>query len=748
MSCRRRWWLCAAVSVYCVLVLALLESGAASACAQANQWTWMSGSNLEPTLGGGYYGIYGDMRVTAPDNHPGSRRDSSSWTDQRGRLWLFGGNGFDANGMFGLLSDMWMYDPAAGVWTWMGGGSIIPSNLWAEPGAYGSAGIADPGTHPGGRSNATSWTDSQGHFWLLGGFGADGQGNLCLLNDLWEFDPVANQWSWISGNQVTGPNGGRAGIYGTLGAAGPESVPGARINAASWTDRQGHLWLFGGIGFDADGQNGWLNDFWQFDPSTGQWTWLAGSSTISVSGSGLPGQPGAYGSLERPSSENLPGSRYRSTQWIDTDGHLWLFGGFGADASFAFGFLNDLWEFDPSMKQWAWMGGSNSTTQGDSGVYGTLGTGASSNFPGSREGPVSWTDSRGRLWLFGGYGTDSSGTSGWLNDLWEFDPANHTWTWMDGNPSVGSNGGQPPVYGGLGVGGVGANPGARSPAATWTDSCGNFWLFAGADPNEYANPGELNDLWTYQPYARETTAAPTFNLAPGTYGTSQTVTIADPTPGAIIYYTTDGSTPNTGSARYTGPVTLRATTTLRSIAVVACSSTSSITTAAYTITAPAAPAFTLTASPASLAMKSGEVGTVTLGLAPLNGFASPVHFTCSGLSPGLSCTFSPASVTPAQPTHVVLTIAAATKSAGLAKPGSSRWPVAALAMGGILILFRRRRLYSAVLLALISAATGMLSGCGYTLTPPAPTSPVVSTVTVTAVSGTITQAVKLSITVN
>ena len=43
--------------------------------------------------------------------------------------------------------------------------------------------------------------------------------------------------------------------------------------------------------------------------------------------------------------------------------------------------------------------------------------------------------------------------------------------------------------------------------------------------------------------------APTFSPAAGTYSSAQSVSIADAVSGASIYYTSDGSTPTTSSAR-------------------------------------------------------------------------------------------------------------------------------------------------------------------------------------------------------
>lgn len=63
------------------------------------------------------------------------------------------------------------------------------------------------------------------------------------------------------------------------------------------------------------------------------------------------------------------------------------------------------------------------------------------------------------------------------------------------------------------------------------------------------------------------TAAPIFSPAPGAYTASQSVTLSDATAGAVIYYTTDGTTPTTASTLYSGPVAVSASTQIEAIAI-------------------------------------------------------------------------------------------------------------------------------------------------------------------------------------
>ena len=415
-----------------------------------------------------------------------------------------------------------------GDWTWTGGSSTV-GLTGGLPGIYGTLGTPAPANLPGGREQATTWTDASGKVWLFGGNGTDAAGTVGQLNDLWKFDPASGangEWTWMSGSSIaslgaTAADGnGRPGVYGVLGTASPTNVPGGREQMVSWKDASGNLWLFGGLGIDANGADGYLNDLWKFDIRAGEWTWMGGSSTVPPpDGFGdYFGQAGVYGTLGTAASANVPGGRYGAVAWTDAAGNFWLFGGNGFDSTATNGYLNELWEFTPgangSAGNWTWMGGSDTVPSGGGGpfgggpsgqpgVYGTAGTAASANIPGGRSAGISWVDASGNFWMFGGLGSDSAGTFGYLNDLWKYTPGTNgvagQWTWLSGSTTVGTNGGQPGVYGILGTADAADVPGARFSPVVWVDAAGSFWLFGGQGYDWTDTSGWLNDLWKYTP---------------------------------------------------------------------------------------------------------------------------------------------------------------------------------------------------------------------------------------------------------
>lgn len=80
-------------------------------------------------------------------------------------------------------------------------------------------------------------------------------------------------------------------------------------------------------------------------------------------------------------------------------------------------------------------------------------------------------------------------------------------------------------------------------------------------------------------------STPAFSPVAGTYGGTQSVSITS-TSGATIYYTTNGSTPTTGSTVYSGAISVAADTTIKALAVKTGYTDSAVGSAAYVITAP------------------------------------------------------------------------------------------------------------------------------------------------------------------
>ena len=81
---------------------------------------------------------------------------------------------------------------------------------------------------------------------------------------------------------------------------------------------------------------------------------------------------------------------------------------------------------------------------------------------------------------------------------------------------------------------------------------------------------------------------PVFSVTTSTLATGTQVSITSPSPGAVIFYTTDGWTPTQDSTRYTGPISITADTRLQAIAEEPQKLPSPIAEADYTISGPQA----------------------------------------------------------------------------------------------------------------------------------------------------------------
>lgn len=106
-------------------------------------------------------------------------------------------------------------------------------------------------------------------------------------------------------------------------------------------------------------------------------------------------------------------------------------------------------------------------------------------------------------------------------------------------------------------------------------------------------------------------AAPVPSVAGGSYTSVQQVSLTDSTPNAAIYYTLDGSTPDTGSTAYSGPITVRESETLQAVAAAKNYALSPVAEASYTITLQT-PTIALTTSAASAFTSNSVTFTATM----------------------------------------------------------------------------------------------------------------------------------------
>jgi len=458
-----------------------------------NEWTWMGGDSTYTSSG-----FYGTLGVASTANNPPVRDRPVSWRDNNGNLWLFGGSISGAQ-----KNDLWKFDITTKLWTWIGGSSSVN-----EFGSYGTQGITNPSNYPGARSGASAWTDNSGIFWLYGGSGYAGSNAVISLADLWKYDPTTNLWTWVKG-----PNSPASISYGTQTIPSSSNSPGPRINGNSvtWVDALNNLWLFGGDD---------RNDLWKYDSSSNVWVWMKGDNTTTVEAS-------VYGTKGVESPTNKPGTRDGAMSWVDNSGNFWMMGG---DTYF-----NDLWKYNLVTNNWIWMSGSNAANALS--IPGVRGVSNPANVPSARVDGCAWKDVSGNLWLLGGFARAGTRLANphIQDDLWKYDIADNTWTWMSGVPdilrSIQNTVGIPSSYNRLG---------GRGDGVGFTDTNGNLWLWGGSSKDYTSVSGHTNisagfsgEWWKYDKAVGEWTS---MNVGSGFPGNIEKTYITENTSSILFMY--------------------------------------------------------------------------------------------------------------------------------------------------------------------------------------------------------------------
>lgn len=125
-------------------------------------------------------------------------------------------------------------------------------------------------------------------------------------------------------------------------------------------------------------------------------------------------------------------------------------------------------------------------------------------------------------------------------------------------------------------------PDVCGPNADWASSAGT-----NADDSEWIVYPQ--DTWDYLGFhnavcgGTPVASSPVFSVPSGTYFGAFNLEMTCDTPGATIYYTTDGSDPDQGSTEYTGPVNIDMTMDVKAIAIATGFGVSFVTSASYAI---------------------------------------------------------------------------------------------------------------------------------------------------------------------
>ena len=273
-------------------------------------------------------GAHWQSRGVAP-NVAGRNQAALAYVGSIGRTLMFGGNTESA----GVIDELWSWDGSQ----WLGMGNAAP--------------------RPAARSGHDMvWHEARNRVVLFGG-----QGGPFVLDDTWEYDPIAQSWQ-----PITTP-----------------VAPAARNFAKMVYDRQRErVVLFGGAG-----PAGVFDDTWVYSTPVGGWTQAA-----------APTRPqGRWG---------------HAMEYDPQRNRVVVFGGFGyvpCGSGLCQDELNDHWEFDST----TWV----SRPSGPSASPGTLNT----PMPPIRGAAGMTFDSgRQRMVLYGGF--ELSGfTATYRGDTWEFD---------------------------------------------------------------------------------------------------------------------------------------------------------------------------------------------------------------------------------------------------------------------------------------------------------------------------------------
>ena len=220
-----------------------------------DMWFYDLSTNLWTWIGGNTASNYGTRGVPAASNQPNIRYNYCKWKDQDDNFYMYAGGRLN-----GTYNDLWKYNPSAMLWTWLGGAQVLDA-----PNVNNGYCVADVSSIPQARMENQSTQFSQRcatAFWTFGGFNHLGSN---FYNDLWVYSTLSEKWTLVWGDPV-GNN--QLGNYGTKGVTSATNAISARGGGCVWTDKEGSIYIFGGLSADGTLPFAYRGDLWKYVPDT------------------------------------------------------------------------------------------------------------------------------------------------------------------------------------------------------------------------------------------------------------------------------------------------------------------------------------------------------------------------------------------------------------------------------------------------------------------------------------------------
>ncbi len=395
-----------------------------------------------------------------------------NWKDSKDRFWVLGSRRPLVSSTVLDTFEVWSYNYRTNSWTWEAG----YDTLYIDGSLPDSLMVLLRKTI--NYLETPYWSDSLGHLWYFHYIFTNYSGCTLIV----KFDIATKRFS-VMDYRVNYSS------YGTKGLSSASNWPQGKVSTICWS-YQNRAFIFGGNNI-----TGLTNELWEYNMTTGQWTWHGGGA--------CPPCYYSYGSKGVASASNWPLGSYASrASWVKGS-KLYYVGGLYQVPSFG-NQLSELWEYDVTTGLWTWLSGVTNASLNHPGVYSSQTCDDSPGlFPASRvlANSVSTRVCNNSMWYYSG--TDYTGTTNsFFNDLWLYKPNENRWMWVYGKKNDTTY-----HYGQKGVSSLVNKPPARTFAMMWSDNQDRLYLFGGREYNviDYSDPtlpgnyGFGNDLWRYDP---------------------------------------------------------------------------------------------------------------------------------------------------------------------------------------------------------------------------------------------------------